>query len=34
MWGAFRSPKGVHDIHVEWFVITLKHGDEAQPVLA
>ena len=26
--------KGAHDLHVEWFVTTMKHGVEAQPVLA
>jgi len=26
-------PKGAHDLHVEWFVTTMRHGVEAQPVL-
>ena len=26
--------KGAHDLHVEWFVATMKRGEEAQPVLA
>jgi len=25
--------KGAHDLHVEWSVTTLKHGEEAQPAL-
>ena len=31
---AVYSLKGAHDLHVEWFVATLKRGVEAQPVLA
>jgi len=31
---AVYLPKGVHDLHVEWFVTTMKHGVETQPVLA
>jgi len=26
--------KGVHDLHVEWSVTTMKHGVETQPILA
>ncbi len=28
------TPKGAHDLHVEWLVATMKRGEEAQPVLA
>lgn len=24
--------KGVHDLHVEWLVATMKRGEETQPV--
>ncbi len=30
---AVYSPKGAHDLHVEWLVATMKRGVEAQPVL-
>jgi len=32
-----RVPLGstaTHDLHVEWLVATMKHGAEAQPLLA
>jgi len=31
---AVSLPKGAHEPHVEWLVATMKHGIEAQPVLA
>jgi len=27
------APKGAHDLHVEWSVTTVNHGEEAQPAL-
>jgi len=29
---AVGLPKGVHDLHVEWSVATMKRGAETQPV--